>query len=204
MIKQSLRYIKKEATSQSLAKAAFDLALERGLDGFTVDDIVQAAGYSRRTFANYFSCKEEAVATGATVYPGSEEAECFLVGMSEETPLIDILYDLIKLQLTADLMRQMRELVRLKEKHPSLEPYFLGAVHRLQMTAQETFHGWSGGRYDEVYTHLLLGALFGAMLPLVDGRIHVLLPGESEADNPGALAFDQYLNKIYGYLRNGF
>ena len=48
---QGLRDVKREATARALAQAAFDLAVERGLDGFTTDDIVSRAGYSRRTFA---------------------------------------------------------------------------------------------------------------------------------------------------------
>lgn len=41
MIKQTLRDFKKEATEKALAEAAFELALEHGLDGFVVEDIVQ-------------------------------------------------------------------------------------------------------------------------------------------------------------------
>lgn len=62
MTKQSLRDMKKEETWHVLARTSFELALEKGLDGFTIEDVVQRARYSRRTFANHFSCKEEAVA----------------------------------------------------------------------------------------------------------------------------------------------
>ena len=68
MSENTLRDKKKQATRQALAEAAFNLALESGVDGFVVEDIVTKAGYSRRTFANYFTCKEEAIA--APVNPG--------------------------------------------------------------------------------------------------------------------------------------
>ncbi len=82
----SLRDIKKEKTTNDLAEAAFELAIERGLDGFVVDDIVQRAGYSRRTFANYFSCKEEAVVTVALNQKGASKVADFILEINENTP----------------------------------------------------------------------------------------------------------------------
>lgn len=61
---RGLREQKKIATAHDLAEAAFALAAERGFDAVTVDDIVERAGYSRRTFANYFDGKPEAVVAG--------------------------------------------------------------------------------------------------------------------------------------------
>src|SRR5215216_1014766 len=52
---------KKLETYRALATAARELALARGLDGVTVEDIADAADVSVRTFFNYFSSKEEAL-----------------------------------------------------------------------------------------------------------------------------------------------
>jgi AcrR family transcriptional regulator len=57
----TLRTRKKAATRQSLHEAALHLAVERGLDGVTVEDIADAVGVSRRTFSNYFTNKEDAI-----------------------------------------------------------------------------------------------------------------------------------------------
>ncbi|MEK3715313.1 TetR family transcriptional regulator [Paenibacillus sp. FSL R7-0333] len=65
MLKRNLRETKKEQTAQILADKAFELALEKGLDGYIIEDVVHRAGYSRRTFSNYYSCKEEALAKAA-------------------------------------------------------------------------------------------------------------------------------------------
>jgi AcrR family transcriptional regulator len=57
-----LRERKKLETKQALALAAMRLAVERGLENVRVEDITDAVNVSRRTFTNYFSGKEEAIA----------------------------------------------------------------------------------------------------------------------------------------------
>ena len=56
-----LRERKRRDTHTTIADHATRLALERGLDVVTVDDICQAAEISRRTFFNYVDSKEFAV-----------------------------------------------------------------------------------------------------------------------------------------------
>lgn len=60
------RESKRAHTRAALASAAFDLVRERGLAAVTVDDIVATVPVSRRTFSNYFTSKEEAVAAVIT------------------------------------------------------------------------------------------------------------------------------------------
>jgi len=56
-----LRERKKAQTRTAISKAVMLLALDRGLDAVTVDDIAAAADVSVRTFHNYFGSKEEAL-----------------------------------------------------------------------------------------------------------------------------------------------
>jgi len=58
-----LRERKKAETRTALSQAVLRLALERGLDAVTADDIAGAANVSVRTFHNYSGSKEEALAT---------------------------------------------------------------------------------------------------------------------------------------------
>ncbi|AWB44659.1 TetR family transcriptional regulator [Paenibacillus sp. CAA11] len=201
---QSLRDIKREATAKALANAAFELAIERGMDEFVVEDVVQRAGYSRRTFANHFSCKEEAIASAVISFSSTEEAEFEMLDKPENITPLNALQQWLKLQLTANLLWKLREIISLSKRHPSLEPYILSMFHGLQKRAQETLSSYFEGRYSEEYTYLLVGALYGALLPVLDGSLTVLLPGDSAEGHPEATTFDQYLAKTFSYLRSGF
>ncbi len=56
-----LRERKKAETRDAISRAVLLLALERGFDAVTADDIAAAANVSVRTFHNYFGSKEEAL-----------------------------------------------------------------------------------------------------------------------------------------------
>lgn len=202
--KPTLRDQKKEATAYALAEAAFELALKQGMEGFIVDDIVRQAGFSRRTFANYFSCKEEAVAAYFMGSAAKGDKNLLRAELPPDATPLDALYNLLKLQFTSEFLHKLRQFVFLANQSPSLEPYILSVLRRLQIAAQQTLEQFSHGRYADGYTHLLAGAVYGAFVPILDGRLNVLLPGETEDERSGAMPFDQYLNSMFAYLRNGF
>ncbi|WP_240636529.1 TetR/AcrR family transcriptional regulator [Paenibacillus silvae] len=205
-MKRTLRHLKKEATEKALAGAAFNLTLEHGLDGFTVEDLVQQVGCSRRTFANYFTCKEEAVALGALSVPNTAELEQLLTQLPDHATLLEIMYELVKMQLTSELIGRLHQLVILSRTYPVLEPHYLAAMHRLQTQAQETLLDLSNGQYDEIYTYLLISAIYGTVLPLIEGRLNVCLPGQQIAANAAsdAVPFEQFMETVFDHLRKGF
>ena len=59
----SRRELNKAATRQAITDAALELLRSKGPGGFTVEDIAEAAGISRRTFFNYFSSTDAALAS---------------------------------------------------------------------------------------------------------------------------------------------
>jgi len=206
MQKHSLRQMKREATEHALADAAFELALEKGLDGFVVEEIVQRAGYSRRTFANYFSSKEVAVAAAASAvkFNETDEAIKWLHESNENMSPLDCMYKLMNMQLTTEHLHKLQQLVALSKKYPTLEPHVLSALHGLQKHAQELLLELSSEQYPEGYTHLITGAVYGAILPVLDGSLNVLLPDQPANESADAITFKQYVDSIFGCLRNGF
>ena len=132
---RGLRDLKREATGQTLAVAAFQLTRERGLFGFVTADVVDRAGYSRRTFANHFSCKEEAVASVA--FGRVDDVSEILTSLPADLPLLDALLAVMREQFTEDTLLTMRELMTMARQYPTLEPYVLGVQQRMRHTAQE-------------------------------------------------------------------
>ncbi|WP_169949421.1 TetR/AcrR family transcriptional regulator [Microbispora sp. H11081] len=115
-----LRERKKAETRQAIHKATLRLAVERGLDHVTVDDIVEAANISRRTFSNYFGSKEDAL-----LY-GEEERVRFLVRAVRERPAGESGWQALR-GAVRDMLEAMGEIDRewavrtaLTKRHPSL------------------------------------------------------------------------------------
>ncbi|MFC5529668.1 TetR/AcrR family transcriptional regulator [Cohnella yongneupensis] len=200
----NLRDMKKGATAHALAEAAFELALEHGLNGFVVEDVVQRAGYSRRTFANYYSCKEEAVAMVAEPFHGVEEAIDLLKHTPATSTPLDTLHQFMKLRLTAEYFRKIHKLISLAKSNPTLLPYILIVHYKQQAGAQAVLNRLYHDRYSAEYNRLLTSALTGAIMPMFDGSMNVRFPGQPEEEATGAITLDEYMDQVFGYLRNGF
>ncbi|MVA76541.1 TetR family transcriptional regulator [Auraticoccus sp. F435] len=119
-----LREIKKQLTRESIADAALQLALEKGLDNVTIEEIANLAFVSPRTFSNYFSCKEEAVATAGT-QANFEVIEQLAHRPAEEPPLQSIAHVIIAAarERTDEQVALSARKLRLSREHPSLQPF---------------------------------------------------------------------------------
>lgn len=196
-----LRDLKREATGQTLAVAAFELTRERGLFGFVTADVVDRAGYSRRTFANHFSCKEEAVASVA--FGRVDDVSEILTSLPADLPLLDALLAVMREQFTEDTLLTMRELMTMARQYPTLEPYVLGVQQRMRHTAQELLGSVAGERYPSIYVPLLFGAVYGAVMAALEGTLDVHLSGESDLSS-AAMDYSSFLDLTFDYLRHGF
>ncbi|MET0590899.1 MAG: TetR/AcrR family transcriptional regulator [Naasia sp.] len=77
-----VRERRKAATRDDLTRVARRMTAEHGLQGFTVEELCDVVGVSRRTFFNYFGGKEEAVVGQNDEFIDEEAAEAFVRGGS--------------------------------------------------------------------------------------------------------------------------
>lgn len=197
-----LREAKRRATAHALAQAAYDLALERGVEGFTIDDVATRAGYSRRTFANHFSCKEEAITALALerVRGGLESAPA----VPDDTPLLDWLMALARHQLSGGMLPLLRQLRALADTHPSLEPYLADVQRQIRQTAQAAVAARADSATSALYPQILVGAAYGAVMSVLDGRLPIRLPDDPGPPQPGAVTLTDFLDTVFSHLRSGF
>ncbi|HEY5229397.1 MAG TPA: TetR/AcrR family transcriptional regulator, partial [Galbitalea sp.] len=77
-----LRERKRVATRQAIQLAVLRLALDRGLEHVTVEEISRDADISPRTFFNYFVSKEAAIVGDAPTLLDEDAVERFVTGGS--------------------------------------------------------------------------------------------------------------------------
>jgi len=195
-----LRDRKKTATRRLLAETAFNLACERGLARFSLNDVAVAADVSRRTVSNYFDSKEEAIAF-VTLLRMREALE----GLAVESgvPLPDQIDRLLRTQFSEYVITTHRRLVDLATHSPSLQPYLHDVEQRGVAEATQFLRDRLGPDYPPMYAYLVVGAAYGAMSALLDGRL-VLRDADSITDPFSEVSLDGFITTIADYLRNGF
>lgn len=122
----SLRDRRRSETTNAVAGAALDLAVERGWPAVTVDEVAVRAGISRRTFFNYFATKDEALFHNVTPWrPDVLERFTRSTG-----PLLDALETLFTAQTELDAPDRERALqvMRLVDATPELLPGLLARL----------------------------------------------------------------------------
>ncbi|WP_285244835.1 TetR/AcrR family transcriptional regulator [Pseudarthrobacter sp. fls2-241-R2A-127] len=133
-----LRERKRAATRSAITAAARALTSERGLNGYTVEEVCEAAGISRRTFFNYFPTKEDAIIGHADDDIPAEVIEEFVAGGagSPAGQISPTLFrDLVELSLRlTDGMsaseEETRQLIAVVKKEPQLILRIIGVTEQ--------------------------------------------------------------------------
>lgn len=138
----SLRDRKREATRSAITKAARAFTARSGLNGFTIEQLCEEVGISRRTFFNYFPAKEDALIGHLLDEFPAEAIADFLAGAGPETAVergpnglsTTLLRDLFR--LTSTMLREMnftREQISLlmaaMKMEPALMMKIMGSAH---------------------------------------------------------------------------
>lgn len=198
-----MREAKRRDTARTLAQAAFDLARERGVDGFTIDEVATRAGYSRRTFANHYAGKEQAI-VGAI----AERVRHALDSTPDENlPLVDWLRAVARQQLSDGLLTELRELHLLAQAHPPLRPHLLEVQRSIRESAREAALTRVEGRASRLHAHLFVGAAYGALTCVLEGHIPVRIPastGDTADEEGDAMTLEDFVDLTFTQLREGF
>jgi AcrR family transcriptional regulator len=146
---QSGREARRQATAHRISLCAQELTDGRGLDGFTMDQLAEACGVSRRTLFNYFPGKDAAV---MGTHPSLDDTllEQFAAGgptghlVDDIAVLVDALLE-VK-DINRDDVHRVRALVL---KEPRLMAYAKQRFEEFGEEFLEVIRTREGSSYDE-------------------------------------------------------
>lgn len=105
-------------TWNTIHRAAFEIALDHGPHGATVDEIATSAGVSRRTFFNYFPTKEDAILATRSPQVTDQILQRFRSAQQDElTRVVKLFAAVVRTSMSRDTATRRR---RILEAHPSL------------------------------------------------------------------------------------
>ncbi len=157
----SRRELNKAATRQAISDSTLELLRSEGPGNFTVEDIAESAGISRRTFFNYFSSTEAAIASVTHGFLDSA-LEQFRLRPADEPILESARAALVEL---ADPMTvaPMAELFSLTQASPLLARSELEAwdhcTEQIIAAARERAANSPAAEMDELYLRALAGSV---------------------------------------------
>jgi AcrR family transcriptional regulator len=148
----------KQRTRRELAEAAARLFVERGYPSTTVQDIVDAADVSPRTFFRYFPSKEDVITAIASTT--MDDALDHLAGHDERESLRSVLTAMLAASLAPvsedpDSARAFQFMLR---GTPALRGRWLEEQRRNRDRLAEALAPWFGDRDHPLMPHLVAGA----------------------------------------------
>jgi len=156
-----LRERKKLAVRRALGSAALRLAMERGLDTVTVEDITAVAGVSLRTFGNYFSSKYEAICA-----PGTDRARrvgAELLARPAREPLWEALVDAVLAHYEGAADAEWLAGLKLVLSSPAMRGEYLKVSSEMQQALAEAIATRTGTDLEQdMYPQILAGAVTAA------------------------------------------
>ncbi|WP_091249482.1 TetR/AcrR family transcriptional regulator [Arthrobacter sp. ok909] len=199
----SRRELNKAATRQAITDAALNLLRSRGPGNFTVEDIADAAGISRRTFFNYFGSTEAALASVTFGFLDTALQQ-FRLRPADEPILDSARAALVEL---ADPMTvaPVAEIYSLGQTNPQLSRSELEAwdhcTEQIIEAARERFARTAGRDIDELYLRALAGSVISCGKAALDVWF-ARCGGDLSPDSLSVLR--QLLIESMGLLGSGF
>ena len=153
---------KREFAREAIGAAAIDLFAEKGFEETTIDDIVDAAGTSRRTFFRHFESKRDLMTQPLTNYVASiTKAIQSCPAAASTAKLFRHVVLAVAQQTVAD--PRMRKVMAIAAKYPAAREAQLSRVAEVQDRVADTF----AHRYKSDLTAHALSALTLSTLSLI-------------------------------------
>ena len=199
---QSRREHNKAATRQAITDAALEPLRAKGPGNFTVEDIAEAAGISRRTFFNYFSTTDAALASIVHGFLHNAIQQLRLRPVDE--PLLESAQAALMALADPKAIAPLAELFTLTQQSPLMAHTELEAWDHCRgqvfTVARERLADTPGGQ-DELYVH----ALAGAVISCGKAAMEVWFTRRGPDLSPGSLAeLRQLLIDAMALLGTGF
>jgi AcrR family transcriptional regulator len=187
-----LRERKKRATRRALHDAALRLALERGLEHLTVEEISAAADVSVRTFFNYFPGKEQAILGDDMIQ--ADEGQVTAI-MSDAADVLDGLYSVAMAVAARTAARREQVLMRwqLMERYPALLPQMFAQMEEISRILASAVAARTGAAPDDAYPQLMAAVAGAAMRTAV----------RRWTAGHGDLSLEHHVTEVFGLLRAG-
>nr|WP_231700896.1 TetR/AcrR family transcriptional regulator [Arthrobacter sp. zg-Y750] len=166
-----LRERKRTATRAAITAAARTLTAAKGVNGFTVEQLCERVGISRRTFFNYFPAKEDAILGSPADDLPEDLVRRFIEGGASSAPgtlSSTLVPDFVELAvgMTERMAMSRTEMAQLKEAI-SAEPRLISKAMHGSREAEEEFRRIVAAREslpaDDPRIAVLV-ALFGALV----------------------------------------
>ena len=149
-------------TASNLTAVCRRLTAERGLAGFTIEEVCDEVDVSRRTFFNYFSCKEDAVIGADAEDEFQLFAESFLAGRPGEWS--GVLHDLVTLTIAHFEAQGMdaashNDFMVALEREPRLMARFIGLSRDRERQMRALISEREGVGTDDVHVAVIVSLL---------------------------------------------
>ncbi|HKD89675.1 MAG TPA: TetR family transcriptional regulator [Streptosporangiaceae bacterium] len=187
-----LRERKKRATRRALHDAALRLALERGLEHLTVEEISEAADVSVRTFFNYFSSKEQAILGDDTFQVDEGQAMAI---MADAADVLNGLHGVAMALVAGTAPRREQVLMRweLMERYPALLSQMFARLEETHKVLALAVAARTGAAPDDAYPQLMAAVASAAMRTAV----------RRWTAGHGNASLELHVTEIFGLLQDG-
>src|SRR5664279_5179352 len=157
--KVTLQSRKQEFVRDAIWTAAIDLFAGKGFEETTVDDIVDAAGTSRRTFFRYFESKRDLIAQPIENYGASltKAIETCPAGLTAAKLFRHVVLEVAQRTVSDS---RMRKVMAIAAKHPAAREAQLSRVAEVQDRVADAFNRRCK---DELTAHVLAALTLSAL-----------------------------------------